>query len=105
MKQPKPGQILNQLLEMEAGPVNRAMRLRELERMCTDGYTTEVNTARGDVVEVTQKDPKTAQSCNVALGHITNRYEDLAMDEVDGDRSVNINIVNLIPEDEPAVTD
>lgn len=105
MKQPKPGQILNALLEQEASPVDRASRLRELERICTEGYVTEQNTARGDIVEVRIVDPKTASACNKALGDIFNRYEDLAMEEVDGDRSVNITIVDLLPEDEPAVTD
>ena len=99
MKPEKPGAILNKLLEMDASPVDRALRIRLLEQSCTVGYSTEVNTARGDIVTVTIRDPKTALACNQALGQIFSRYEDLAMAENGEDRSVNIVITNLVAEE------
>jgi hypothetical protein len=94
-KPEKPGIILNKLLEMEASPVDRARRIRELERSCTQGYTTEVNTARGDIVEVRVTEPKTALACNQALGAIFERYEDMVLLDHQDDRSVNIFITDL----------
>lgn len=104
-KTAKPSQVLNQLLEMEASPVDRALRIRMLEQMCTDGYKTEVNTAKGSIVTVELVEPRTALACNRALGEIFERYEDIVMGTEETDPRLTIVISDLLSEDAPAVTE
>jgi hypothetical protein len=52
-------QYLAQLQEYNADPLTLLMELDKVRTMCLDGYQTEKATAKGEVVNVTEVDPRT----------------------------------------------
>jgi hypothetical protein len=85
---------LDRLEEFNASPEQLLADLDALQRDCRNGYEQQKQTARGDVVTVTEKDMKTALNCIEAKYAIVKDLLKSGQDNEAPDFKFEINVIN-----------